>query len=145
MTGSAVPQRDGGKRDEIARILAEARTVAVVGLSPREQRDSHRVALYLQQHGYRIVPVNPNVSEVLGEKSYPTLGSIPPDIRIDVVDVFRRPFAVRETVEQAIARGVPVVWLQLGVIDEEAAERARRAGLTVVSDRCMKVEHARRG
>jgi predicted CoA-binding protein len=134
----------GGPEDEVGRILAEARTVAVVGLSPHEWRDSHRVARYLQRHGYRIVPVNPNLEEVLGEQAYPDLTSIPEDVRIDVVDIFRRPSAVAGIVEQAVARGVPTVWLQLGTSDEAAVERARRAGLTVVAERCIMVEHERR-
>ncbi|NIO72257.1 MAG: CoA-binding protein [Anaerolineae bacterium] len=126
---------------DIKSILEESKTVAVVGLSPREERDSHRVAKYLQSQGYRIIPVNPNADEVLGERSYPDLASVPEPI--DVVDVFRRSEAVPEIVEEAIKVGARTVWMQMGVIHEEAAARAREAGLQVVMDRCMMVEHRR--
>jgi predicted CoA-binding protein len=126
---------------DIKNILEESKTVAVVGLSPREERDSHRVAKYLQSQGYRIIPVNPNADEILGERSYPDLASIPEPI--DVVDVFRRSEAVPEIVEEAIKVGAKTVWMQIGVIHEEAAARAREAGLQVVMDRCMMVEHRR--
>ncbi len=126
---------------DIKSILEESKTVAVVGLSPREERDSHRVAKYLQSQGYRIIPVNPNADEVLGERSYPDLASIPEPI--DVVDVFRRSEAVPEIVEEAIKVGAKTVWMQEGVVHEEAAARAREAGLQVVMDRCMMVEHRR--
>jgi len=129
-----------GKAD-IKSILEESKTVAVVGLSPREERDSHRVAKYLQSRGYRIIPVNPNADEVLGERSYPDLASVPEPI--DVVDVFRRSEAVPEIVEEAIKVGARTVWMQMGVVHEEAAARAREAGLQVVMDRCMMVEHRR--
>ena len=126
---------------DIRSILEESKTVAVVGLSPREERDSHRVAKYLQSQGYRIIPVNPNADEILGERSYPDLASIPEPI--DVVDVFRGSEAVPEIVEEAIQVGAKTVWMQQGVIHEEAAARAREAGLRVVMDRCMMVEHRR--
>ena len=126
---------------DIKNILEDSRTVAVVGLSPREERDSHRVAKYLQGQGYRIIPVNPNADEVLGERSYPDLVSIPEPI--DVVDVFRRSEAVPEIVEEAIKVGAKTVWMQEGVIHEEAAARAREAGLQVVMDRCTMKEHRR--
>ena len=126
---------------DIKSILAESKTVAVVGLSPREERDSHRVAKYLQSQGYRIIPVNPKADEILGERSYPDLASIPDPI--DVVDVFRRSEAVPEIVEGAIKVGARTVWMQEGVIHEEAAARAREAGLRVVMDRCMLKEHQR--
>ena len=126
---------------DIKSILEESKTVAVVGLSPREERDSHRVAKYLQSQGYRIIPVNPNADEILGERSYPDLASIPEPI--DVVDVFRGSEAVPEIVEVAIQVGAKTVWMQMGVIHEEAAARAREAGLQVVMDRCMMVEHRR--
>jgi len=125
----------------IKNILEESKTVAVVGLSPREERDSHRVAKYLQSQGYRIIPVNPSADEILGERSYPNLTSIPESI--DVVDVFRRSEAVPEIVEEAIKVGARTVWMQIGVIHEEAAARAREAGLQVVMDRCMMIEHRR--
>ena len=122
--------------------LLDCKTVAVVGLSPDPGRASHEVAEYLQQVGYRVVPVNPNIDEVLGEKAYPDLLSVPFDI--DVVDVFRRPEFLAGVMEQAIAKGVVGVWTQLGVVDEAAAERGRAAGLTVVMDRCMMVAHEHR-
>ena len=127
--------------DEIRRLLKQVRTIAMVGLSPRPERDSYRVAKYLQDHGYRVVPVNPTADEVLGEKSYPSLGQVPGPV--DVVNVFRRPEEVPPIVDQALAKGAPVLWLQLTVVNEEAAARAKDAGLTVVMDRCIKVEHSR--
>jgi predicted CoA-binding protein len=126
---------------DIRSVLEESKTVAVVGLSPRQERDSHRVAKYLQSQGYRIIPVNPNADEILGERSYPDLTSVPEPI--DVVDVFRRSEAVPEIVEEAIKVGAKTVWMQMGVIHEEAAARAREAGLQVVMDRCMMIEHRR--
>ena len=126
---------------DIRSILEEGKIVAVVGLSPRPERDSHRVAKYLQGQGYRIIPVNPNAEEVLGERSYPNLASVPEPI--DIVDVFRRSEAVPGIVEEAIKVGARTVWMQQGVIHEEAAARAREAGLQVVMDRCMMVEHRR--
>jgi predicted CoA-binding protein len=126
---------------DIKSMLEEGKTVAVVGLSPRPERDSHRVAKYLQGQGYRIIPVNPNAEEVLGERSYPDLASVPEPI--DIVDVFRRSEAVPVIVEAAIKVGARTVWMQQGVIHEEAAARAREAGLQVVMDRCTMVEHRR--
>ncbi len=128
---------------EIANIVNTARTIAVVGISPTPERDSHRVAAYLKGAGYRIVPVNPGLEEVLGERCYPSLAAIPPAVHIDVADVFRRVEHLPAVVEDAIARGVPVVWFQSGLRHDEAAARARAAGLTVVQDRCLKVEHLR--
>jgi predicted CoA-binding protein len=122
-------------------VLRDYRTVAVVGLSSNEERPSNSVAAYLKEHGYRIIPVNPGESEVLGEKSYPDLRSVPEPV--EVVQVFRRPEDVPEIVEQAIEIGAKVVWMQEGVVNEEAARRAREAGLTVVMDRCMRTEHRR--
>jgi uncharacterized protein len=120
-------------------ILADSKTIAVVGLSSDPQRPSHSVAAYLQQQGYRIIPVNPNISEALGEKAYASVRDIP--VPVDVVDIFRRPEAVGPIVEDAIAKGAKVVWMQVGVIDDAAAARARAAGLTVVMDTCMRVTH----
>jgi predicted CoA-binding protein len=134
-------QAVGRPDDPYLPILREARTVAVVGLSPNPERPSHRVARYLQEQGYRIVPVNPTVQSVLGERSYPSLAEIPEPV--DVVDVFRRSEDVPPVVEQAIAIGARVVWMQEGVVHPEAAERARTAGLAVVMDRCMRKEHSR--
>jgi uncharacterized protein len=127
------------------------RTVAVVGLSKDPSKPSHDVARYLQTHGYRIVPVNPTVEEVLSEKSYPSLLSLPDNLKreIEVVDIFRRAEDVPPIVTEAIrlykSFGHPkVVWMQLGIVDEASARLARDAGLAVVMDRCMKIEHNRR-
>jgi predicted CoA-binding protein len=122
-------------------IFESSKTIAVVGLSDKPDRDSYRVAKYLQAHGYRIIPVNPAVAEVLGERSYASVADIPEPV--DVVDIFRKPEAVGPVVEEAIAAGAKVVWMQLGVVNEPAAAAARAAGLQVVMDRCMQVEHRR--
>lgn len=127
--------------NELKEILEKAKTIAIVGLSDNPDRESYGVASYLLDHGYHIIPVNPYVGEVLGRRSYPSLRLIPD--AIDIVDVFRRPDAVPSVVEDAIAMGAKVVWMQLGVVNEEAAERARRAGLKVIMNRCTKQEHAR--
>jgi len=126
---------------EILRILHESRTVAVVGLSPNELRASNFVGFYLKRHGYRVVPVNPTAQEVLGEACYPSLAEVP--FPIDVVDVFRTPDAVPGIAAEAVEVGAKALWLQFGVISFEGAEIARRGGLAVVMDRCLKVEHAR--
>ena len=120
-------------------ILEKSKVIAVVGLSPKPERDSHEVAKYLQDQGYRIVPVNPRADTILGEKSYPDLASIPE--KVDVVDIFRRSDDVPPVVDQAIAIGAKAVWMQLGIVNEDAAAKAREAGLGVVMDRCMLVEH----
>jgi predicted CoA-binding protein len=122
-------------------IIANSKVIAVVGLSDRPERPSFDVALYLKGHGYRIIPVNPKKDEILKEKSYPDLQSVPESI--DVVDVFRRSEFVEPIVDEAIAIGAKVVWLQEGVINENAAKKALDAGLQVVMDRCMKKEHQR--
>jgi len=128
--------------ETIARILDECRTIAVVGLSSSSWRPSHGVAAYMQRVGYRVIPVNPNETEVLGEKAYASLADVPE--KFDLVDVFRRPEAAGLAVDQAIAVGAKAVWLQEGVIDHEGARRAVDAGLLVVMDRCWLKEHARR-
>jgi uncharacterized protein len=128
--------------DPIQAILREAKTIAVVGLSSSPDRPSYGVSEYLQGKGYRVVPVNPNESEVLGEKAYSRLEDVPE--RIDIVDVFRRPEEVPEVVDSAIAVGAPVVWMQLGIENPIAAEKGRAAGLTVVEDACLLIEHRRR-
>lgn len=122
-------------------ILRNYRTVAVVGLSSRPDRPSHEVAAYLKEHGYRIIPVNPREGEVLGERAYPDLCSIPEPV--EVVDIFRRPRQVPRVVAEAIRIGAKAVWMQKGIVHEAAARRARRAGLAVVMDRCMMSEHRR--
>ena len=123
------------------RLFATAKTIAVVGLSSDEERSSHGVAAYLQRQGYRIIPVNPYEREVLGEKAYRDLKSVPE--RIDLVNIFRRPSEVLPHVEEAIAIGAPAVWMQLGVVNPRAVEKALAAGLEVVQDRCIAVEHHR--
>ncbi len=130
---------------EISTALSRTRTIAVVGLSDRPERDSYRVAEYLQRHGYRIVPVNPQVSHVLGERAYPDLSSIPADLQIDLVDIFRRSELVPPVVHAAVARGVPTVWMQLGVRNAGAAEDARAHGVHVFEDLCTMAEHRRLG
>ncbi|HXG34647.1 MAG TPA: CoA-binding protein [Bryobacteraceae bacterium] len=127
----------------IPELLRSARTIAVVGLSGKPWRPSHGVAEYMQRAGYRIIPVNPNETEVLGEKAYPSLEAVPE--KVDIVNVFRRPEYVPEIVEAAIRIGAPAIWLQEGVVNEAAAERARQAGLFVVMDRCILKEHRRLG
>ena len=121
--------------DEIRHLLKTTKTVAVVGLSPKQERASNGVSRGLQHFGYRIVPVNPGQTEVLGEKCYPDLLSVPEGI--DLVDVFRAPQHVAEVVDQCIARKFPAIWLQEGVVDEKAAARAEAAGIMVVMDRCI--------
>jgi len=125
------------------RALTSARTIAVVGLSDKPERDSHSVARYLQSQGYRIVPINPMLARVLGEPSYPSLAAVPPDVRIDIVDVFRRSDQVAPVVDEAIARRSPVVWMELGVENAAATARARAAGLLVYEDLCIMVQHRR--
>lgn len=123
----------------IEEILRSSHVIAIVGLSSKSDRPSHRVAKYLKEHGYRIVPVNPQEKEVLGEVSYPDLASIPGTV--DVIDIFRRSEDMLPIVEEAIKIKARVVWMQEGIINEEAAERARRAGVEVVMDKCMKKMH----
>jgi uncharacterized protein len=123
------------------RILETYRRIAMVGLSSNPFRPSHFAAIYLLSEGYDVVPVNPREQEILGRKCYPSLKACPAPV--EVVDIFREPAAVPATVDEAIAVGAKVIWMQLGVIHDEAAEKARAAGLEVVMDRCMKIEHAR--
>ncbi len=123
----------------IEQILQESKTVAVVGLSPRPERDSHEVAQYLKENGYRIIPVNPAATEILGERCYPSLSAVPESV--DIVDIFRRAEDVPPIVEEAIQKGARVVWMQLGIVHEEAAKGAEARGLDVVMDRCTKIEH----
>ena len=125
----------------LRRILQQSRTIAVVGLSANWYRPSFFAAKYLQDHGYRIIPVNPNYTEILGEKCYASVDEVPEPI--DVVDVFQRPEQVLPIAEAAVRVRARVLWLQLGIVNEQAAALAREAGLEVVMDRCMKIEHAR--
>ena len=127
----------------ILSILKDSRTIAVVGLSPKPERDSHHVAEYLQQQGYRIVPVNPMAADqtILGERCWPSLSAAAEHHRIDVVDVFRNSADVPPIADEAIAIGAKAIWMQLGIRHDEAAAKAMAAGLLVVQDRCIKVEH----
>jgi len=125
----------------VAELLCVSKTIAVVGLSSKRSRPSYSVSEYMQRAGYHIIPVNPNESEVLGEKCYPDLEAIPE--KIDIVDIFRRSEYVSRITDSAIRIGARAVWMQEGVVDEAAAARARKAGLTVVTDRCILKEHRR--
>jgi len=129
-------------QDRIHELLSHTKTIAVVGLSDSPMRPSHGVSAYMQAQGYRIIPVNPQVSEALGEKSYASLLEVPE--KIDLVDVFRRPEFVDEIVEQAIQLKIPALWLQEDVVNERAAEKARQAGIFVVMDLCILKEHRAR-
>jgi len=128
--------------DSIAEVLKRAKTIAVVGLSCNPLRPSHGVSAYMQTHGYRIIPVNPQVEECLGEKAYPSLLEVP--AKIDIVNIFRRPAFVPEVVDQAIQLRVPAIWMQEDVVHQEAAEKARAAGIFVVMDCCILKEHRAR-
>ena len=128
-------------RSDAEMQLSESKTIAVVGMSPRPDRPSHYVGKYLMEQGYKVIPVNPAVEEVLGMKSYPDIVSIPE--RVDMVDIFRRSSQVAPVVEDAIAAGARFVWMQDGVVNEEAAARARAAGMSVVMDNCALREHSR--
>lgn len=127
--------------EELKELLAKSKTIAVVGLSDRPERDSYRVARYMQEKGYRIIPVNPRVSEVLGEKAYPDLASVPE--QVDVVNIFRRSEEVPAVVKDALPRKPAAIWMQLGVVNEEAAALAKSHGVQVIMDRCIKIEHGR--
>ena len=131
------------KDEELKEILTHYKTVAVVGISPKEDRPSYRVASYLKSKGYRIVPIRPDGDTILGEKVYPNLLEIPEEIEVDVVDVFRKSGDVPPVVDDAVQRGTKVLWMQEGVINKEAESKAEKAGLKVVMDRCMKKEHQR--
>ena len=130
------------RSDAIRELLERSKTIAVVGLSNSPLRPSHGVSAYMQTQGYRIIPVNPNIKGALGEKAYRSLLEVPE--RIDIVNIFRRPQFVGEVVDQAIQLKVPAVWMQEEVINEEAAEKARKAGIFVIMDRCILKEHRAR-
>jgi len=134
---ASVPQPD-----PVTELLRRARTIAVVGLSNDPLRPSHGVSAYMQSQGYRIIPVNPHIESCLGEKAYASLLDVPE--KIDIVNIFRRPEFVEEVVDQAIQLKVPAVWMQEDVIQEQAAEKARRAGIFVVMDRCILKQHRAR-
>ena len=130
--------------DDIAglrRILTQARVIAVVGLSAHWYRPSYFAAKYMQDHGYRVIPVNPNYEEVLGERCYPDVGSIPDSV--DIVDCFRKPGEMVPLAREAVDKGAKVLWMQIGIRNDEAAAIANAAGLDVVMNRCVKIEHAR--
>jgi uncharacterized protein len=129
--------------DQIKQVLEKAKTIAVVGLASSPLRPSYGVSAYMQQQGYRIIPVNPTIADSLGEKAYPSLRDIPKEIKIDIVDVFRRPEAVPEIVDEVIELKLPVLWLQETVVHEEAAEKARKAGVLVIMDQCILKDHRR--
>jgi uncharacterized protein len=126
------------RQDELRSLLGEARVIAVVGASSKDWRPSHSVAVYLQEHGYRIIPINPNETEVLGERAYPTLRDIPDDVHVDVVDVFRRAEHTPEVARDAVAIGARVLWLQEDIVSEEAARIASEGGLDVIMGVCIK-------
>ena len=125
--------------EKIRRILRDSKSIAVVGLSPKPHRPSHQVALYLMEAGYTIIPVNPGHDELLGLPCYPSLRAIP--LQVDMVDIFRRPETILAVVEDAVAIGARFIWMQEGIVNEEAAAIAKAAGLSVVMDRCTKIDH----
>ena len=127
--------------ETIQRVLNAAKTIAIVGLSKKELRASYFVGFYLRRHGYTVVPVNPREPEILGQKCYPTLADVPG--QIDIVNVFRAPDALPEIAREAVAAGAGTLWCQFGVVNEEGARIAEEGGVSVVMDRCIKVEHAR--
>ena len=127
--------------DQVRALLERSKVIAVVGLSSNPERDSNKVARYLIDHGYEVVPVNPRESEILGQTSYPDLASIPGDV--DIVDIFRKVEFIPAIVDAAIAKGARAVWMQLGLAVNASADQARRAGLEVVMSRCIKIEHAK--
>lgn len=140
-TGGCEMPRDNASTDEMDRILKSAKTLAVVGLSSNPDRPSHDVSLYMQAAGYRIIPVNPGQTEIMGEKAYARVKDIPETP--DIVQLFLRPEHIPQAVDDAIAKKAKAVWMQSGIVHNEAAEKARKAGLTVVMNRCMMVEHRR--
>jgi predicted CoA-binding protein len=135
---SKFPDYDASN-EEITEILTTTKTIAIVGLSPKGDRESNKVARYLWKEGYRIIPVNPKYKKIFGMKSYPDLAEIKEDV--DVVEVFRKPSAMPKIAESAIKKGAKVVWMQEGIVNNEAASSAKKAGLKVVMDHCMMKEH----
>ncbi len=140
MEQCGISDKAGADR-RIEEILKKARTIAVVGVSHKEDRDSHKVARYLKEHGYRMIPVNPKYKEVLGETCYPDLKAVPD--HIDIVNIFRNVEAIPAIVDEAIAVGSGCVWMQLGLAHPEAAAKARKPGMAVVMNRCTMIEHKR--
>lgn len=139
-TSCEIPESNP-KSGEIKKILTSSRTIAIVGLSDNPDRDSYKVALYLKEHGFKIIPVNPSEDKILGEKSYPDLKSIPE--KIDIVDIFRKIDFIPDIIDGAISIGAKTVWMQLGLAHNESAEKARNAGINVVQSKCLKIEHMR--
>jgi predicted CoA-binding protein len=131
--------------DRVLDLLSKAKTIAMIGISDDQSRPSYGVAQYLQSRGYQVVPINPHLKEVLGETAYPSLAEAAKHEKIDIVDVFRRPEAVPAIVDEVLELGIPALWLQETVVHEEAAEKARKAGILVVMDRCILKEHRRYG
>ena len=127
--------------ENIKQILTEAKTIAVVGLSTKTDRDSNMVARYLRDHNYRIIPVNPMTEEILGEKSYPSLTDIPE--KVDIVDIFRKPEQVGPIIDDAVKIKAPIVWLQLGIRNDAEAQKVIDSGAVVIQDKCIKIEHSR--
>ena len=130
---------------DIPTVLKEAKTIAVVGLSDKPDRPSFDVASYLQKKGYLIIPVNPNIKVWMGIPAYPSLLAVPASIKVDVVDIFRKSEDVPPIVEEAIKIKAKTIWMQLGITNQAAADRAKKAGLNIIMDRCMKIEHMRLG
>lgn len=140
MTECQMPDSNATEQ-EVADLLEKSRTIAVVGVSHKEERDSHKVFKYLMEHGYKVIPVNPKYKQVLGETCYPDLRSVPE--HIDIVDIFRSVDAIPAIVDEAIEVKAGGIWMQLGLAHNEAAGRARCAGIPVVMNKCMKIEHSR--
>ena len=137
-----MPQVNSNK-EEIKAILDETKTIAIIGCSPNEEKASNKVAVYLKNNGYKIIPVYPKEDIILGEKVYRSLSDIPSDIKIDMVDIFRKPDVIASVVDEALERGdVWCVWTQLGLVHNQAAQKAKDAGLKVVQSHCTKIEHA---
>lgn len=140
MTECQMPEKNATD-PEVVELLKKSKTVAVVGVSHKEERDSHKVAKYLKDHGYKMIPVNPKYREVLGEACYPDLKSVPE--HIDIVDIFRNVEVIPGIVDEAIEAKAGSVWMQLGLCHNESADKARNAGLSVVMNKCIKIEHSR--
>ena len=128
-------------KDAIIKILSESKTVAIVGISDKPERPSHKVAKYLNEHGYKIIPVNPRLKEVLGKKCYANLTDI--NVSVDIVDIFRKPEDINPIIDSAINIGAKTIWMQEGITNDEASDKAESAGLMVVMNRCMLKEHSR--
>lgn len=136
-----MPQINSNK-EEIKKIFEQTKTIAIIGCSPNEEKDSNKVARYLQNNGFHIIPVYPKEEEILGEKVYRSLKDIPQDITVDMVDIFRKPDVIAEVVEEALQRDdVKCIWTQLGLVNNQAAQKAKDAGLKVVQSHCTKIEH----